>query len=176
MAKIFSVPKGNVKSRRRCSPRITLSIRIKSSARPIPFLAEIAKWSGQSRHNNGNAACASGKSILLKTTKTGKFSALIFCKSSVTAIICAAACEWEVSTTCKSNSASRTSSNVERNAATKWWGSFWIKPTVSVSKKRLPSGSSTWRVVGSSVAKSLSSTNTSASVKALSKVDFPALV
>ncbi len=51
-----------------------------------------------------------------------------------------------------SRSASDISSRVARKAATNWVGSFWMKPTVSVSKARLPPGRFIRRVVGSRVA------------------------
>ena len=49
------------------------------------------------------------------------------------------------------------SSSVARNDATSRVGSFWTKPTVSVSNGEPPLGSAILREVGSSVAKSLSS-------------------
>ena len=51
-----------------------------------------------------------------------------------------------------------------------------INPTVSVSNTLSPQGSSSFLVVGSSVANSLSSERTPAPVSALSNVDLPALV
>ena len=80
------------------------------------------------------------------------------------------------STTCSSRSASRTSSNVLLKLSTSAWGSLRMKPTVSASSTDLLVSSSTWRVVASSVAKSRSSANTSASESAFISVDLPALV
>ena len=63
--------------------------------------------------------------------------------------------------TCSSRSASRVSSSVARNDATRWCGSLRMNPTVSVSSTCAFSPRSTSRVSGSSVAKSRSSTKTS---------------
>ena len=68
------------------------------------------------------------------------------------------------------------SSRVLLNASIRLCGSFLINPTVSVSRTFSPLGSSILLVVGSSVAKSLSSDNTPASVSLLRSVDLPALV
>jgi len=51
-----------------------------------------------------------------------------------------------------------------------------MKPTVSTIMTLSPLGKRKARVVGSSVAKSLSSTNTPARVSVFINVDFPALV
>jgi hypothetical protein len=51
-----------------------------------------------------------------------------------------------------------------------------MKPTVSVASRVRPSGSRNWRVVGSSVAKSLSTARTWAPVSLLRREDLPALV
>ena len=51
-----------------------------------------------------------------------------------------------------------------------------MKPTVSVMMTSRSSGKRSRRLVGSSVAKSLSSASTSLWVSALSSVDLPALV
>ena len=51
-----------------------------------------------------------------------------------------------------------------------------MNPTVSVRSAFFPLGRMSSRVVGSSVAKSLSSTRTPAEVSAFMSVDFPALV
>jgi hypothetical protein len=75
-------------------------------------------------------------------------------------LICAVANGDETSTTCRSNELSLISSSVARNAATRFVGKRWMKPTVSVARAVFPSGSEIRRVVGSSVAKSLSSANT----------------
>ena len=63
----------------------------------------------------------------------------------------------EASTTSTRTSARLTSSSVARKASTSWCGSLWMKPTVSVTIAVWPSPSLTWRLVGSSVANSLSS-------------------
>src|SRR5439155_187715 len=77
--------------------------------------------------------------------------------------ICSCQSPNEASTTCRRRSASRASSSVERKDATRWWGSLRMKPTVSVTSALYPSPRSTVRVAESSVAKSRSSTNRSAS-------------
>ena len=51
-----------------------------------------------------------------------------------------------------------------------------MKPTVSEISTSVPLGSSACRTTGSSVANSISSASTDASVRALSSVDLPALV
>ena len=73
-------------------------------------------------------------------------------------------------------SASTTSSSVALKDSTSWCGSLRMKPTVSLSNAFWLVGNRRRRVVGSSVAKSLSSLNTSAPVSLLSRVDLPALV
>ena len=49
-----------------------------------------------------------------------------------------------------------TSSSVARKASTRSWGSLLMNPTVSVTTTLRPDGSVTCRLVGSSVAKSMS--------------------
>ncbi len=78
--------------------------------------------------------------------------------------------------TCRSASASLTSSRVDLNASTSPCGNLLMNPTVSVSVTIRPSGSTSRRVVESSVANSWSSVSTSASVRALRSVDLPAFV
>jgi hypothetical protein len=51
-----------------------------------------------------------------------------------------------------------------------------MNPTVSVITTRCPVGNATERLVGSSVANSMSAAYTLASARALSSVDLPALV
>ena len=82
----------------------------------------------------------------------------------------------EASKTCNMRSESAVCSSVERNASTRWWGSRLINPTVSESSTALPSGSSSAREVTSSVAKSLFSVRTPASVSRLNSDDLPAFV
>ena len=80
-----------------------------------------------------------------------------------------------MSTTWINTSDSRTSSKVDLNESTKWWGSFRINPTVSESRKgKFPT--TTFRTVVSNVANSLFSANTSDLVNRFIKVDFPTLV
>ena len=73
-------------------------------------------------------------------------------------------------------SAFAASSRVERKASTRSWGSLFMKPTVSEISTSVPLGRSACRTTGSSVANSISSASTDASVRALSSVDLPALV
>ena len=73
-------------------------------------------------------------------------------------------------------SAAKTSSSVARNEATSSVGKFEIKPTVSDIITSGPVSSSTRRIVGSKVAKSISFATTLAPVSRLNSVDFPALV
>ena len=70
---------------------------------------------------------------------------------------CSSKCASEASTTSTRTSARLTSSSVARKASTSWCGSLWMNPTVSVTIAVWPSPSLTWRLVGSSVANSLSS-------------------
>lgn len=116
---------------------------------------------------------------------------------------CAAALGWETSTMCINSVDDSISSSVAWKAAMSCVGSFcappskaswtlaqgshgrgglrarrrpaltWMKPTVSVSSTSLPDGSVSRRVVGSSVAKSLSSASTPAAVRRLSSVLLP---
>ena len=81
-----------------------------------------------------------------------------------------------ISQTLRMRSALAASSSVEWKASTSWWGSRLTKPTVSMSMTFRPSGSSSARAVGSSVAKSLSSASTPAWVRVFNRVDFPTLV
>ena len=90
---------------------------------------------------------------------------------------CCTAISEEASTTCTSKVASTSSSSVARKAATSLVGSFWMKPTVSVSSTSLPPGSACSLLVGSSVANSKSSAYTSwEPQRVLSSVDLPAFV
>ena len=90
---------------------------------------------------------------------------------------CSAQCRSEASMTSRSRSARSTSSSVARKASTSWCGNLWMKPTVSVRTAWAPLGSFSRRLVGSSVAKSLSSASTSVlPTRLFSSVDLPALV
>ena len=80
------------------------------------------------------------------------------------------------STTFRTRSASETSSSVDRNASTSWCGRCRTNPTVSVRVTLAPVGVTARRTVGSSVAKSASSTRTPAFVSRLSRLDLPAFV
>ena len=73
----------------------------------------------------------------------------------------------EASTTCSSKSAWRASSRVALNDATSAWGKSRMKPTVSDKSTFPPPLNFQRRVRVSSVAKSLSSTSTPASVSAV---------
>ena len=81
----------------------------------------------------------------------------------------------EISTTCSSKSASRTSSNVLLNESINCVGNFRINPTVSDSKNgKLPT--TTFLTVVSSVANNLFSTKTSLLLITFINVDFPTFV
>ena len=80
----------------------------------------------------------------------------IWSSTSHTASICPSNSGEEASITCRMRSAPVISSSVDLKASTRVVGSFWMKPTVSVTVTSRPSGSSNLRVVESSVAKSLS--------------------
>ena len=73
-------------------------------------------------------------------------------------------------------SASVTSSSVARKAATRWVGRSEMKPTVSDRIAWRPDGKPRRRIVGSSVANSMSPATTDERVSRLNRVDFPALV
>ena len=66
--------------------------------------------------------------------------------------------------------------SVDLKASIRLCGRLLINPTVSVRRMPFPSFSLSFRVSGSSVAKSLSSTNASAPVSAFRRLDFPAFV
>ena len=82
----------------------------------------------------------------------------------------------DASTTCTSRLASATSSSVARKAATSVVGRRCTNPTVSVSNISCPPSSRTRLVIGSSVAKRLSSTKLLARESRFSSVDLPAFV
>ena len=120
----------------------------------------------------------SAASTLFQATTVGAPSATpISRRTRATVDDCAAAAGCETSTTWTKRSAAAASSSVARNAATSCVGSFWMNPTVSVSSAALPPGKPGRRlVVGSSVANGASSASAVAPVKALSRLDLPALV
>ena len=76
-----------------------------------------------------------------------------------------------MSTTCKSKSASRTSSRVDLKDSTNCVGSFLMKPTVSVNKKGI-FFMTTFLTVVSKVANNLFSAKTSLLLMTLIKVDL----
>ena len=82
----------------------------------------------------------------------------------------------DASTTWTRRSASASSSRVARNASTRSGGRSRMKPTVSVSTTSRSRGKRKRRLMGSRVANSLFSATASPRVRALSKVDLPALV
>ena len=90
-----------------------------------------------------------------------------------TASICSSRFGEAASATCTIRSASVTSSSVERNASTRSCGSLLTNPTVSETTARRRPGSSSRRVVGSSVANSWSATITSAPVSRLHQRRLP---
>jgi len=133
-------------------------IAVSSVSNPSPVLALIKIACGSVIWRISSLACSSKRSILLNTVKIGISPAPISCSVPKTVRCCSMAFSWAASTMCTSKSASVISSSVARKAAINWVGSFWINPTVSVSKTACPLGNSSCRVVGSKVAKSWSAT------------------
>ena len=81
-----------------------------------------------------------------------------------------------MSRTCRIRSADRTSSNVARKAATSWRWQIGHKTNGIGQDNLVQTGASSLsRIVGSNVANNISSAMTSAPVKRLNNVDFPAL-
>ena len=97
-------------------------------------------------------------------------------RTSTTARTWSSASGLEASTTWSSRSAWRASSSVALNDATRACGRLRMKPTVSDRSACPPPWNRHLRVRVSSVAKSLSSTSTPASVRAFMRVLLPALV
>ena len=115
-------------------------------------------------------------SILLNTVSI-RFSSAPSSLSTLRVVrVCSKASGFETSTTCIKKSDKTDSSRVALNASTNLCGSFLTNPTVSVSNTAEPLGKSNRRVVGSSVAKSLSSERSVELVSRLISEDFPALV
>ena len=82
----------------------------------------------------------SAASTLLMTTISGTARHRRRASTSRTAASWPSGSGCEPSTTCRTRSASATSSSVERNASTSWCGRCRTKPTVSVSVNSRPSG------------------------------------
>ena len=74
----------------------------------------------------------SAASALLMTISSRTSVASMSASTSRTAAIWPSGLGCEPSTTCSSRSASATSSSVERNASTSWWGRCRTNPTVSL--------------------------------------------
>src|SRR5215207_8055083 len=126
------------------------------------------------RRNFTSSAAAT--STLLRTSCSGTWPAPMSRRTLCTASICCSASAELASTTWSRRSASTTSSSVDWNDSTSWCGRRCTKPTVSEASTVSPPGRRSWRVVGSRVENSRSSTRTSASVRRLRSVDLPALV
>ena len=107
--------------------------------------------------------------------KVGLLPAPISRRVCFTTSICSSNPGCEISTTCSSRSASRTSSSVDLNDSTSCVGNLRMKPTVSESRNGRLS-KTTLRTVVSSVAKSLFSANTSLLLSRFISVDLPTLV
>mmetsp|Transcript_14948 Transcript_14948/g.49004 ORF Transcript_14948/g.49004 Transcript_14948/m.49004 type:complete len:218 (-) Transcript_14948:677-1330(-) len=154
------------------------SIAAKSSSIPSPVRAETrtAPMPWAASCIAAGSAPAATASVLFQTGMTGTSSAPMSASTASTAATCAPQFGLETSTTCSKREASAISSRVALNAATSWVGSFEMNPTVSVTSAVAPVGSASFRVVGSSVAKSLSSARTPASVNRFRSVLFPAFV
>ena len=123
-----------------------------------------------------SASSLSTRSTLLKTKSCG------FCNSPKsdsifsTESICCSNLGFDISTMCRSKSASSSSSSVALKAAKMSLGRSRIKPTVSVIITSLSLGNLSRLLAVSSVANILSSTNVLLLVRLLSNVDLPALV
>ena len=68
------------------------------------------------------------------------------------------------------------SSSVDLNASTRLWGRRETKPTVSTSSTAMPLGRTSFRLVGSRVAKSISASATLGPQRAFIRLDLPTLV
>ena len=133
--------------------------------------------SRSARVRAASRACGSRRSTLFQTSICGvssdTFSDLRIPRTSSA---CSSVLSWLMSRTCTIRSAASTSSSVARKAATSSVGRSLMNPTVSDRITSSPLASFTARIVGSSVAKSMSLAITSAPVSRLNSVDFPALV
>mmetsp|Transcript_18724 Transcript_18724/g.31455 ORF Transcript_18724/g.31455 Transcript_18724/m.31455 type:complete len:208 (-) Transcript_18724:173-796(-) len=148
----------------------------RSSCTPSPVCALMQKVSFRSDATWRRMSGVEAASILFQTVMTGMCSTSIPRSTSRTASASATAMGLETSTMCSSTAASATSSSVALKAATSCVGSFEMNPTVSDTSTSLPAGRVSLLVVGSRVAKSLSSASTWALVRLLRSVDLPALV
>src|SRR2546423_822565 len=145
-------------------------MRSRSSSSPSPVTALVSTPSGW-RKLSSRRRSPSSMSALLRTSRRGRSPAAISSSTSSTArsISSISSSGTLASTMCSSRSARRVSSSVAPNASTSWCGSFLMKPTVSVSRKRRPA-ISVVRVVGSRVWKRRSRTPTAAPVRAVGVV------
>ena len=132
-----------------------------ASGMPSPVLALTTTECG-SRCFSRASTIGSAASALLTTMISGTLSAPISASTSRTAAIWPSGSACEPSTTWRTRSESATSSSVDRNASTSWWGRWRTKPTVSLIVYTRPSLVVVRRVVGSRVANSASSTSTPA--------------
>src|SRR5215207_9983645 len=147
----------------------------KSTVTPSPVTADTSIARGCAARRNFTSS-ASATSTLLRTSCSGTWPAPMSRRTLCTASICCSASAELASTTWSRRSASTTSSSVDWNDSTSWCGRRCTKPTVSEASTVSPPGRRSWRVVGSRVENSRSSTRTSASVRRLRSVDLPALV
>ena len=145
---------------------------------PSVRMVEVVSASGySSRTRAANESGSATASILLNTTSSGRSARSSSASTRSTTRICPSQSGWLASTTCSRTSAARASSSVARKLATRWCGSLRMKPTVSVTRARWPSPSSTSRVSVSSVANSRSSTKISCCPESARRMlDLPALV
>mmetsp|Transcript_8229 Transcript_8229/g.16481 ORF Transcript_8229/g.16481 Transcript_8229/m.16481 type:complete len:259 (-) Transcript_8229:456-1232(-) len=146
---------------------------------PVLALTAAARGSIAASTLRFSRCSAVSKSILLKTRTRGLSPQPSSSSTADTAAQCLNHTGLLPSTTSTRTSLARTSSRVALKAATRVVGSFWMKPTVSVritSGWVLRPGSCTLLVVGSRVAKSMSSASTFDDVSLLSRLLFPAFV
>ena len=150
-----------------------------SSSIPVPFSADTRTVGSSVATPAICLISEESRSALFSATIIGQPPAPISSNTCSTALIWLSMCGLAASTTCTSRSASATSSNVARKAATRTVGRRCTNPTVSVRRNSWPPVSRTRRVIGSSVAKSLSSAMLLVLLvvaKRLSNVDLPAFV
>ena len=153
----------------------SFAIRWRSPARPEPVAAE-TKTARGSLPRSSESSSGARRSHLLKTRTRLMPEAPIWERIPSTASAFLRQFSSPASTTSRTRSAARTSASVDLKLSTRFVGSFWMNPTVSVRVIFRPSARSMERVVGSSVAKSSSLAYTPELVRALSSVDLPALV
>ena len=112
-------------------PRAGLPRRRPAPPRCPPPCGPTRRRCAARRARSRASTSGSAASALLMTTSSGTLSAWISARTSRTAASWPSGSGCEPSTTCRIRSDSATSSSVERNASTSWWGRCRTKPTVS---------------------------------------------